>query len=550
MLAHKQSLTVYRIHESVDGSQITEFEQALRDPSSLQSFDLIPSIPFQGQFFLQKSDPKKPSWFDFLDDGINDLIVPEIQRINAVLFVKVKYHDDQIFAITFGQGRYLLRPDCIMKNYGLRVALNVIYDQSDGQSTFERIKGIDAKTVAENTMRTRRQSDRRATFETFGVDIQRDLLRAVTGIPISSGIWGTRISGSDSISINPVTSFDNLGDICKNVAQAYNDDAYQQNFEWIDNLHAVTDPQILKELNEVLIEAIKTGSMDVAITVPEIVDWEDISNFYFEFDSANTFTDPEDVNLHDALESSKKLENLTIKHLRQMHLEVLYSDDEVARWPLLRCLTGELKLGGNDYILSEGHFFEIRKEFLDDLDKFISKLPATTYPLPSSQGDVPEGEYNEVAAQSSDSYLLFDKKTVRISSHTSPIEICDVLTDDGCFIHVKRKLSSSSLSHLFAQGWVSADLFHMSQEYRTDTLTKIREQEQEQYDSTVDRFSKYYSTMNTPGDYEVSYAIVAKWNGRNLVQALPFFSKVNLRRHVDDLKRMGYKYSMACVDVT
>jgi uncharacterized protein (TIGR04141 family) len=544
----KQSLTVYRIQESVDGSEITNFEQALRDPLSLKSFDLVPSISFDGRLFLQESDPKRPSWFDFLDNGINDLEVPEIQRLNAVLFVKVKYYHDRIFAITFGQGRYLLRPDCIKKNYGLRVALNVIYDQSTGEPTFERIKSVDAKTVAEKTIRTRWQSDRRATFETFGVDIQRDLLRAVTGTPISSEIWGTRISGSDCVSVNPVTSFDNLGEFCKNLARAYHDDSYQQNFDWIDNLHAVTEPGILSDLHEKLINAIKTGSMEVAITVPVLVNWDNVSNFYFSFDSANTFTDPEDANLHNALEASYKLEDVTIERLRRWRLQVLDNDGEVTGWSLLRCLTGEFKLEGTDYILSECQFFEIRKEFLNKLNRFISDLPTTSHPLPPSPGDITEGEYNEFAANEQ-SYLLLDKKTVRIASNTSPVEICDVLTDDGCFIHVKRKLSSSSLSHLFAQGSVSADLFHMSIEYRTTTLTKIEEQEQEQFGANVDRFSRYYSSSITPGDCEVSYAIVAKWKGRNLVQALPFFSKVNLRRHVEDLRRMGYKVGMDCIDV-
>ena len=63
------------------------------------------------------------------------------------------------------------------------------------------------------------------------------------------------------------------------------------------------------------------------------------------------------------------------------------------------------------------------------------------------------------------------------------------------------------------------------------------------------RYSRYYSENIRPIDYEVSYAIVAKWRGRDLVQALPFFSKVNLRRHVEDLRRMGYKMSMARIDV-
>lgn len=42
----------------------------------------------------------------------------------------------------------------------------------------ERIKSVDSKTVAKNTIRTRRQTDRRASFETFSYSStpKRDLL--------------------------------------------------------------------------------------------------------------------------------------------------------------------------------------------------------------------------------------------------------------------------------------------------------------------------------------------------------------------------------------
>jgi hypothetical protein len=42
---------------------------------------------------------------------------------------------------------------------------------------------------------------------------------------------------------------------------------------------------------------------------------------------------------------------------------------------------------------------------------------------------------------------------------------------------------------------------------------------------------------------------VSQWGDRNLVQALPFFSKVNLRRHADDLRRMGYKVAFKRIDI-
>ena len=44
----------------------------------------------------------------------------------------------------------------------------------------------------------------------------------------------------------------------------------------------------------------------------------------------------------------------------------------------------------------------------------------------------------------------------------------------------------------------------------------------------------------TPSEFTIVYAIMAKWSDRSLAEALPFFSKINLRRCTRDLTRMGY----------
>ena len=115
----------------------------------------------------------------------------------------------------------------------------------------------------------------------------------------------------------------------------------------------------------------------------------------------------------------------------------------------------------------------LKPNFMAALDKEIKSIDESTADLPPSPGDKPEGEYNEDAANHSNEHLLLDKKSVRIPSKTSPIEICDVLTADKKMIHVKRKLSSSSLSHLFSQGFVSGDLLVTSAEYRDACVKKI-----------------------------------------------------------------------------
>ena len=54
--------------------------------------------------------------------------------------------------------------------------------------------------------------------------------------------------------------------------------------------------------------------------------------------------------------------------------------------------------------------------------------------------------------------LLMDKKTFKIGGNYDKIEVCDVLTEDRELICVKKMENSSSMSHLFSQGSVSATL--------------------------------------------------------------------------------------------
>jgi uncharacterized protein (TIGR04141 family) len=98
---------------------------------------------------------------------------------------------------------------------------------------------------------------------------------------------------------------------------------------------------------------------------------------------------------------------------------------------------------------------------------------------------------------------------VKVKGKTTPIEICDLLSEEGRFIHVKRKLSSSSLSHLFAQGYVSAELLQENSEYRLESLSTIQKQEKAKAfppaSSYIGKFSLFDNKPIEQGKFEVPY---------------------------------------------
>ncbi len=563
MPKNRRSLTVYHIRNKIGGQKVENFEQMLRNPAEVRSFDLTSDMPFVARLFISKSEPRIPSWVAFLGECFGELPVSQTQSTSAILALRIPYQGgEEIFAFTFGFGRYLLHPNSFDRNYGLRTALNAIYEHIEGGNPINpnRIRSVSAMTITDNPIRITRQSDKKAAFGAFGMDIQRDLLNAITGMPMSSGAWGTRMSGADSLNTNPEIEFEGLGNYCKQIANTYRKDTYKQDFGFIENVKLVPEGDFDKELKEELATTLIEQPKAVNLTVPEIIEWEDIAYFRFSFDEneiGETFIDPDDADLN-ILGKKQPVSTELLKAIAERwYLEALSAQDEVEySWPILKCLSFELRRRKKTYVLSDGCFWEIDQSFIEGLNRFVQALEETK-PCPPACSSNKEGDYNSAVATGPTPFLYMDKRLVKIQDDQekiTPIEVCDLYTKDGCFIHVKwNHGSSSDLSHLFAQGSTSAVLFLNSKDYREAALSQMKKSEEERAEATGDQsFKGRFSTFNPdsidPIDFEVSYAIIDEWDGKKF-EKLPFFSKVTLRKNVDDLRRMGYKVTVACINI-
>ncbi len=110
----------------------------------------------------------------------------------------------------------------------------------------------------------------------------------------------------------------------------------------------------------------------------------------------------------------------------------------------------------------------------------------------------------------------------------SSIEFCDLLTAEKHLVFIKRYSGSQQLSHLFAQGVVSAELFVQDAAFR------------EKLNDKLPVGHKLANTADRPHaeDYEVVFAIISK--SKNPLD-IPFFSKVSLRAARKRLEAYGYR---------
>jgi uncharacterized protein (TIGR04141 family) len=110
-------------------------------------------------------------------------------------------------------------------------------------------------------------------------------------------------------------------------------------------------------------------------------------------------------------------------------------------------------------------------------------------------------------------------------------------------VHVKRHLGSSDLSHLFAQGFVSAQLLQSSQEFRQVVCAKIAHLAGDRRAFDVIDQASFRSNH-----FEVAYAIVERWRGHSATDALPFFSKIKLRAVANNLQAGGFRVSLTPIE--
>ena len=394
-------------------------------------------------------------------------------------------------------------------------------------------------------MRARIQSSRIASFETFEIDQLRDVIDAATGRPLDVEAWGHRISGSDALSLSLELPFDEIAQLCMRIETTHRADDYRARFPWLDHIQPVADADVLARLRDEVIARLREGSTDeLDLAPPQIIEWERVDHFRYSADGHQRL-DHRQLRLSDfirALNRTGRLDGLTYGYLDSARIKALDGDgDPVHQWPVSRALFGTLVVEGTTYIVDEGQFFTVARDFLEEIDLLVDRLPSGGNPLPSCGVGQHERSYNEYAAAAT-GCLLMDRQQLNVPNRTTPVELCDLLTRNRDLIHVKREFGSRDLSHMYSQGTTSAELVQEEPDFRREVQKRVQELAG---DDSYAFFEE--GGIQTP-EFRVVYAVIGDWRGRKPSEALPFFSKLNLRRAVRDLSRRGFQVGLQRVD--
>lgn len=509
-------LTVFRAK-----SDVTDPDDILIERDSLMDFPVAVDGSHLGVLYVKRTARPHPDWVSYFGNSI-ELSDGELATaaVGAVLLLAHKGHT---YAVVFGSGRYLLAQDALEHRFGLRVTLNAVEPT--------QLRSVDHRRLDTIARHTREELSRAAGVEQFGLDVERDLLRAVTGTPVDPA-HGRRLSGADQLSV--------IGDIPLSKLTKYLDtfstlaakQTYKSSFPWVDNIFEITDPVLVHQLDEQLVKVIKKDAGDCWLAPPEIVDWTNVASFKYRNGKTAKFYD--DIEFSGYAFEHGSLNDLTVGRLNQDRVYCVNSDDESMKrsWSIYRCIIGEISHKAGRYILSEGKWYRVDVSFLEALDKFIDEVPFSpiTFPKCSSKR---EDAYNKAAAKKLQGLQCLDQDFVNVPGR-GKIEVCDLYSADRVFVHVKKYGASSTLSHLFSQGTVSAQLMVAEPSFREAFYKKL---------PPSHHWGDPLQALKA-ADFEVCFAVIAR-SGKDF--SLPFFSRVNFRTAVRTIKGLGMKVSRAHV---
>lgn len=534
-------LTVYLLKESVKS-----FEKALDDPKAVEEVALKDGLDFTGVMYRGRQNAAPPAWKAFLREGTDDPLANLENQHQSVLLLVRPSKQKRILAFVFGYARALLKPSCYETDFGLKVVMNVVDP--------DKLRCLDASTLEEVPVQTKKQASRVSALEMFEVDPDADMLRALTGTPREILDDGTKprlgkvVSGSAALAVRPNLRFDELGDLSKEILALYQRDDYKKHgFEWVDHLRQVRDKDLVEKLDGLLLKTLqKKDAEKVTLAPPEVLDWERFGHLHFSCAKDEKF---DDFRIEDFYAAMGDASSWTVQRLRQTTVVATdaSADKEIAKHPLHRSLVFDTVLKGERYLLTNGLWFCLDTDFAKTVETFLAALEEASVGLPpfDKTKHKTEGGYTTAVCKGTKDFAHMDRKLVRPTNGRTDIEVCDIFTAARQFVHIKPYKGSSTLSHLLAQGSVSADLFQGDYGFRE----AARKQVAKSSARIAGLFPKAKGIAKV-ANFEVVFAVIKKKPkaGTKWQHTLPFFAQLHLMQSAKLIQSKSYKVSVKLIE--
>jgi uncharacterized protein (TIGR04141 family) len=456
-------------------------------------------------------------------------VVPDVGSVSGILVARIQ---DRDFCATFGHAWQKLRARPVESNFGIRCVLNLASEDS--------LRAIRRDRVAEETIQAIEQIPDQDGIETFGLDVEKDLLRGVKArVPEDAG-FGVWVAGGDSFKATIDLNKETIASFLERVLKLWVKDDYKRKFDWVDNIQPVREDGLIEALTSSLVTTLLSSTAGFSLCAPELLSWDDFDYFSYEKKKKGQEPTASYLDIDHWLGYMKgKHPAMDVDLFIESNIYAFGAEGERSdKWPVLSCINGTLVHNGQTYLLHAGSWYFLSTDFVAKVNEKVAKIPEAGLVLPAVGLKEKEGPYNERASKEA-GLLLMDKKLIMHGGGKSRLEVCDLLSEDAHLVCVKPwGAASESLSHLFLQARHSVTLINNDDVYRVSVR---------KYIDGVD--AKYGLTWEylceNPKDAEVVLAILRGCKKEDL----PFFAKLSLIDCFDELGRMRFRCSYSAVPV-
>ena len=510
------------------------------------------------RLFFAHFEAKDPAWlatFAGLDLAIGVGERPQVQHAGFIMLVGIAGH---CYAVTGGLGHLHLKSVVeVEPDFGLELAERIL--------VAGEVKGLAQRDTGSKVFALDRHFGGLYNPEEDMANLKRILkkLRAVIDSknPHHSDI-GKSIVASDALSVTGDKSFSAIVEFVIQV-----DDLYRR------GTRSLRVPRLkpLMGKDRALVEELERTLVAKFVTLPDGHRSFHLDVFEVPVDDVTEFrirTRPEilEVTYQDLMlaiggrlrELASHAERITA--LKGFRLRYWVGSIESEDVLFYRLLCGDVEYGGESYYLFSNRWYRADKDYIKLLNTELDQLrylPAEDLQLlpwsqPDDGSDYGEGVYNDAHAAT---HVVLDRRTISVSEHRGPIEFCDLLLNCkiGTFlIHVKHG-HGASLRELFSQGYVSAQLYASSVEFRSSVHQGVLSERQPPL-SPADLATVASLENSARGSLTVVFAIFddeptseSNREGRVLEAlggTLTTFAKVDLLGRVATIRDLGYMIAL------
>jgi uncharacterized protein (TIGR04141 family) len=401
-------------------------------------------------------------------------------RSGAVLLVAV---DDQVYGITYGAGRWLLRDECKDQRFGLRYAVR----QLDPRHINRLVQRFPASRGRQDSVLV----PGGLPIWCYGLEAYAGIVGHIGGelkttdlTTGTRGRRGVRIDGAAGLNLRlGVKPGALIGDI-RAIAAICRNRAPDPALEPIENIVPISSGALADDLDADLEELLGWPESQAAEYLSPVVPTAMLDTFLASqslvIRIGSTPIHAGNLDLDDILRRTRsQRDGRRLAALRSGHVHLFAdpgADEPLGSSRAINWLEATLTRGSRQLFLADGTWYEIGAAYIGSIRRqvqdLISAVPSLDLPAWDPAHD--ERRYNQHVQDVRAGYVNLDRNLVRAGLHEDTgFEPCDLLGPDNELIHVKRARGSAPLSHLFSQALVSMQTLANNAEARADFIAKV-----------------------------------------------------------------------------